>query len=200
MDLLKVLQHIFTEFTTAPGARLYWGMKMQRFALFWALIMALSFNGISMAQTPPEPPFQRTAPSNETTGTFMSILPDEVNMRAAPRADSLIQWVYVRAGLPVLVVETYDNWRRVVDPDGVRGWIRADMLSSRRTAIIMDKTRALFDKPAPDARETHLIAAGNIGRVRACEGSWCRIEVGDARGWILRKHLWGTFPTENFKE
>ncbi|MEM6681534.1 MAG: SH3 domain-containing protein [Pseudomonadota bacterium] len=140
----------------------------------------------------------RRAVLAEDTGAFMSIAPDQVNMRAAPRAGSLIQWVYVRAGLPVLVIETYDNWRKVVDPDGTRGWMRADMLSKQRTAMVMGGTHALFAAPRPDARQTHLIAAGNVGLLSGCITSWCKMRFDGAEGWILRSHIWGVFPTEEF--
>jgi len=130
-------------------------------------------------------------------GEFMSIAPDQVNMRAAPRAGSLIQWVYVRAGLPVLVTETYGNWRKVVDPDGISGWIRADMLSKQRTALVIAGTHALFAAPRPDAQQTHLIAPGNVGALSACKKTWCKMRIGTAEGWILRSHIWGIGPNED---
>lgn len=133
-------------------------------------------------------------------GTFMSILPDKVNMRAAPRADSLIQWVYVRAGLPVLVVEEYDNWRKVVDPEGSSGWIRADMLSDRRTVIVTGRTRTMFDRARASAQATYQVEAGNVATVRVCQEAWCRVTIGSATGWILRTHLWGTFQGEDFDQ
>lgn len=168
-----------------------------------AIAAMISFSFLSPALAAPVGSIGNTQsydPVAEQDGVFMSVIADEANMRAAPRQDSLIQWVYVRAGLPVLVVEQYDNWRKVVDPEGTSGWMRADLLSDRRTAFVMERTRTMFDRPRADANEAYQIEAGNVGTIRICQGAWCRITVGSATGWILRTHLWGTFEGEDFDQ
>lgn len=167
-----------------------------------ALAFVVSFGAVP-AMAAPVGSLQSTPsydPMAAQDGMFMSIIADEANMRAAPRQDSLVQWVYVRSGLPVLVVEQYDNWRKVIDPEGGSGWIRADLLSDRRTVYVMERTRTMFDRPRADANEAYQVEAGNVGTVRICQGAWCRITVGSATGWILRTHLWGTFEGEDFDQ
>lgn len=172
-----------------------------RFAFVFALVANLAAaSTLNAAPMSASAPGEEYDPIAQADGSFMSILPDKVNMRAAPRADSLIQWVYVRAGLPVLVVEEYDNWRKILDPDGSTGWIREDMLSDRRTVIITGRTRTMFDRARADANPTYQVEPGNVGTVRICQGAWCRITIGSATGWILRTHLWGTFEGEEFDQ
>lgn len=160
--------------------------------------IAVSANAAPVGTNPQDS--ARYDPVAAGDGQFMSIIVDKANLRAAPRQDSLIQWVYVRSGLPVLVTEQYDNWRKVIDPEGVSGWMRADLLAERRTVLVLERTRTMFDRPRADANPEYLVEAGNVGTVRVCQEAWCRVTIGSATGWILRTHLWGTFEGEDFDQ
>ena len=41
--------------------------------------------------------------------------------------------------------------------------------------------------------------AGVVGRLNACIGSWCHMEVQDQSGWIKRGHIFGALPDEDFE-
>ena len=67
---------------------------------------------------------------------YVSLKVDRVNMRAGPSKDHEIKWVYQRAGLPVEVTAEFETWRRIRDSSGVEGWVLANLISSRRTALV----------------------------------------------------------------
>ena len=79
-----------------------------------------------------------------------------------PSTDHPIRWVYARAGLPVRIVEEFDVWRRIEDPDGETGWAHASLLSVRRTAMVRGDGRAgrCAARPRADARVVARVEPG----------------------------------------
>lgn len=131
-------------------------------------------------------------PSGLPLPRFASLASGEVNVRTGPSTDHPIRWVYARAGLPVRVVEEFDVWRRIEDPDGETGWTRANLLSVRRTAMV--RGEAMLDlrrSAAADARVVAQVEPGIVAEFQGCEANWCQIEVEGARGWLPRDRLWG---------
>ena len=139
------------------------------------------------------------APSGLNLPRFVSISASEANMRTGPGDNYPITWVYLREDHPLLVTAEYGAWRRVRDSDGTTGWMHLALLSGRRTAVISGGTRTLFREADPASKPLLLAEEGVIGRLLRCDGQWCRLEIGDQRGWILRDHLWGTFENENVR-
>lgn len=67
---------------------------------------------------------------------FASLKADRVRMRAGPSTDYPVRFIYEARGLPVEIIEEYDNWRQVRDSDGTSGWMSAVMLSGARTGLV----------------------------------------------------------------
>ncbi len=123
---------------------------------------------------------------------FASLDSGEINLRAGPGTDYPILWVYRRKGLPVEIVQEFENWRRIRDRDGTLGWVQRNLLSGRRMAQIVGETREIRARPEPDSRPIANLEAGVIAGLRECGiGPWCRIEIQDFSGWITRDALWG---------
>jgi SH3-like domain-containing protein len=123
---------------------------------------------------------------------YASFKSGEVNLRAGPGENYPKQWVYQRAGMPVEIFEEWDTWRRIRDYQGVVGWVSVNLLTSKRTAVVVETRRVLHDS----ASET----APVIARIEECAGDWCRLQVKGYEGWLKRAEIWGVNPTENFKE
>jgi SH3-like domain-containing protein len=49
------------------------------------------------------------------------------------------------------------------------------------------------------ARPIARVEAGVLASIIACESGWCRVSVGDYRGYIEQSKLWGTYPNEEIK-
>jgi SH3-like domain-containing protein len=43
------------------------------------------------------------------------------------------------------------------------------------------------------------VEANVIATVLSCDGLWCRIGVGDVRGYIEQSKLWGVYPGETIR-
>ncbi len=128
---------------------------------------------------------------------YASLAAPEVNVRTGPSTDHPIRWVYARAQLPVRIVEEFDVWRRIEDPDGETGWAHSSLLSVRRTVLVRGSgIQELRRSPAADARVVARLEAGVIGDFVDCDGDWCRIDVAGNRGWLPRNVLWGVADTD----
>ncbi len=152
------------------------------------------------------------APAGTTIGAsglpvprFVSLKPARVNLRIGPGRDYAVSWLFMKAGLPVEIIQEYDNWRRIRDSDGTEGWVYQSLLSGKRTAITAPWLKNNHDAMITmyrDASETAGVAAeiepGVIGTVRECTGQWCRMDMRGVRGWIKQSELWGVYPGEVF--
>ena len=147
------------------------------------------------------------ANSSETTTSslpiprFVSLADDRVNARAGPGIRFPINWVYLRKGFPVEVIDEFGLWRRTRDIDGVVAWIHVSMLSGRRAVIITTnnpETAPQTLRRDPDRQSAPIARAeiGAHGRLLECEDSWCRIELTPYRGWLPKNVLWGVYENE----
>jgi SH3-like domain-containing protein len=131
---------------------------------------------------------------------YASFKSNEVNVRAGPGENYPKRWVYQRIAMPVLIIDQQETWRQISDYQGVVGWVSVNLLTSRRTAIVIETRRTLRDSPDENARPVAFLEPGVIGRLEECNGDWCRLEGKGFKGWLKRTEIWGVNPTENFKE
>lgn len=154
------------------------------------------------------------APSPQAVGgsglpvpRFVSLKSDRVHSRQGPGTDHKVLWVYRRAGLPLEIIREFEGWRQVRDSDGAEGWVLQSLVSGRRTALIMPwelksaqppKIELLSDDKA-GAAPVAIVEPGVIANIRSCDTRWCHVSVGDYRGYIQQKQLWGVYPGETVR-
>lgn len=129
---------------------------------------------------------------------FVSLRVSEAIMRAGPGQEYPVRWTYQRAGIPLEVTRDYYDWRRVRDWQGSEGSIHSRVLSSRRTVMISGEIRTLRDEPEASATAVARLQGPVIGKLLSCpkNNDWCRIEVGEVKGWLRRSEMWGVYPNE----
>lgn len=140
-------------------------------------------------------------PSGLPVPRFVSLKSSKVNVRVGPGENYGIAWVFVKPGLPIEVVQEYDNWRRIRDADGTMGWVFQSLLSGKRTAIVAPwdsaEPRPIRAKATPEASISAYLEPGVMGKVDRCQEGWCRISGSGFSGWIDREQLWGVYPNED---
>lgn len=113
-------------------------------------LVAAVAGGSSLAQS------GTTGASGFPVPRFVSLKSDRVNVRVGPSRDHRIGWTFVRAGLPVEIVQEFENWRRIRDWEGSEGWVFHSLLTGRRTALVTpwesDMITPLREDPRSDAR------------------------------------------------
>lgn len=145
-------------------------------------------------------------PSGLPLPRFVSLKSGKVNLRIGPGLNYPVDWLYLKSGVPMEIIQEYDNWRRVRDADGAEGWINQSLLSGRRTAIAAPWQRGkedellLRDKPDTTSRIVARLEPGVIGTIRVCNGDWCEMNFAGHVGWISQTQLWGAYPGETYKD
>jgi SH3-like domain-containing protein len=149
------------------------------------------------AATPPAEAEKGDTPSPKLP-RFAALRSDEVNLRAGPGSRYPIEWVYRRRDLPVEIMREFEVWRLVRDIDGTRGWVHQATLTGRRNFIVKGNDATLRDSAKESASAVAILKAGVVGRIRSCEAvsTWCQVQVGNYRGYLLREQIWGLLPNE----
>ena len=147
---------------------------------------------------------------------YVSLKSKRVNMRVGPGTEYQVEWLYLKRGLPMEIIQEFDNWRKVRDPEGNEGWILHSLLSGSRTVIVAPwendagengasendgkrKTDRMIEMHQAATLNSALVARiepGVVATVEKCVGGWCRIEAGEAKGFVRQNLLWGVYPDE----
>ena len=131
---------------------------------------------------------------------FVSLKSDRVNVRGGPQKEQEVRWVYTRASMPVEITAEYENWRRIRDWEGAEGWVYHSLLSGRRTAVVVPKSKdelvPLFENPDGESNVTAQLQSGVLASLKSCTGTWCRITGKGFEGFIRQERLWGAYPNE----
>ena len=140
---------------------------------------------------------------------YVSLKADRVLLRQGPGPDYATAWVFQRTGLPVAVIQEVEGWWKVRDAGGTVGWVHSSLLSGRRTALVLpwEVKEGQAQAPAATLREDEResaraivqVEAGVLASIIACANAWCRVSVGNYRGYIEQSKLWGTYPNEHIK-
>ena len=137
---------------------------------------------------------------------FVSIKANRVNLRIGPGRNYAVSWLYVKPGLPVEIIQEYDNWRRIRDSEGTEGWVYQSLLSGKRTAVAApwetgdQAMLALRDEPEAASHRIASIEPGAQGEVISCTGDWCRVNFSGHKGWMEQAQLWGVYPGEKIED
>lgn len=134
---------------------------------------------------------------------FVSLKSNRTNMRVGPGRDYKVDWMFTSKGLPIEILQEFDNWRKVRDPDGAEGWVLKSLLSGKRTAIVAPWKRGesnAYVKLHSSAKETSTLVAklkpGVITNIDECHEGWCKMSLKGYKGYIKQAQLWGVYPDE----
>ena len=118
-------------------------------------------------------------------------------MRTGPGRNYPGTWLYVRPDLPIRVLEVYQSWRKIQDPDGTTGWMLVSLLSDTRTAIVRGNDVVPMHEQPDEASAIRFRAEpGVVGRVSDCANGWCRFDVGGRAGFLRTARIWGVDADE----
>ena len=163
-------------------------------------LMALALGMPAFAQS-------NTNPSGLPLPRFVTTRSEPINVRVGPGTRYDVAWVFVKAGLPVEIIQEFDTWRKIRDLDGQEGWVHQNLLTGTRAAYV---TPWISDNQVP-------LRAGrdNTAGVRAwltsrlllqianCDGAVCAVSTRDDTGrtfsgFVGQADLWGVYPDEKF--
>ncbi|MES2442597.1 MAG: SH3 domain-containing protein [Pseudomonadota bacterium] len=152
-----------------------------------AVVVALGLTAFAAdeAQAQRKPPY------------FASIAAGKARMRTGPGRNYPASWLYQREDLPIKVIDTYGEWRKIEDPDGTQGWMQVNLLSDTRTAMIIGRVVEMREAPRFSALVNWRAAPGVVGRISRCAHGWCWFDVRGRGGYVEQSHIWGVDPNES---
>lgn len=133
---------------------------------------------------------------------FVSLDTNQANVRVGPGLHYPIEWVYVRSGLPLEIINEFGSWRRIRDWQGEVGWIYHALLSGNRTGMVEPwsegETVPMRVLPRTDARVAAQLASRVVVNINACDGKWCEVSLPrrGLQGYVEQSALWGAYPRE----
>ena len=68
---------------------------------------------------------------------FRTLRNDKVNLRQGPSFEYPIKIIYKKKFLPILIQDSFDNFRKVRDHENNTGWIHISQLSKKKAAIVI---------------------------------------------------------------
>lgn len=154
-------------------------MTATRAILVACVLAVVAAIGPADAQSVKKPPY------------WASLAKGEAVMRVGPSKNFPANWVYLRRELPVKVIETYPDWRKIEDPSGTTGWLHVRLLKDDPTAIVQGSQAEMRDRPSDGARLLYRLQPGVVGKVSGCASGWCAFNVGGKAGYVLADRLWG---------
>ncbi len=131
-------------------------------------------------------------PSGFKVPRFVSLKYSKSYGRVGPSKTHKVKWVYKRRGLPVIVVQETEMWRKVRDIAGEESWMHKSLLSGKK--MVLTRTDiTLRAKPKSDAKPRAIAAKGALLQVEECEKQWCKLinPENELSGYAPKSLLWG---------
>ena len=122
---------------------------------------------------------------------FLSLKNNEVNLRQGPSFEYPIKFIYKKKYLPVKIIDSKDNFRKIIDLKNNDGWIHVSQLTKKKSAINISNLSIVFKKPNIYSQPLVRLEKGKIVIIKKCRDEWCKITSGGYGGWIFKNSLWG---------
>ena len=116
---------------------------------------------------------------------------NEVNVRNGPGLNNLILFKILKKGYPLLIIEKFENWYRVVDFNGNKGWISKTQLSNDSYVIIVKRSEKVLKFPNHNSKILALAKMNFILELEKCRKKWCKVKSDKIKGWVPKQSLWG---------
>ena len=111
-------------------------------------------------------------------------------MRNGPGLNNLIIFKILKKGYPLLVNESFEDWRRVEDFTGKSGWISKTQLSDETNVVVIVDDN-IFKFPSTNSKLLAEVRSKYVLKIVKCRHKWCKVREGNVSGWILKKFMGG---------
>ncbi len=129
---------------------------------------------------------------------FVAMRADKVNARSGPNIRYPIEWIYQQQNHPVEIIAEYEQWRKIRDFEGTVSWVRKNLLTNARYALITEPgINNVYAKESLNSEVVAKAEFGVIGKIKRCTLSFCELEFENKiEGWMPKSMLFGVKNTE----
>ena len=82
------------------------------------------------------------------------------------------------------------TWKRVVDINGINGWVANSQLSEKPYVIVEVIEDYLYKFPLEKSKKMALVKKNFIFEKERCNQKWCLVKKDNVKGWIKKRSLW----------
>ncbi len=137
---------------------------------------------------------------------YVSLRSDKAKLRVGPGRQYKTPYLYECKNYPVKVIAEFDNWRKIEDIEGTKGWMHRSLLSGVSYAIIKDNKLVarknlaykinnnqglIFEAPDENSVPIAKVEFGVVAKIIKCKSEWCKTSIKNFTGWIRKVNLWG---------
>lgn len=132
---------------------------------------------------------------------FVAMRADKVNARSGPNIRYPIEWIYQQQNYPVEIIAEYEQWRKIRDYDGTTTWVRKNLLTNARHALVIEPgENNIYAKDSLTADVIAKAENGVIAKIKRCNQTFCLLTFeNDIEGWMPKNNLYGIKKNEEFK-
>jgi len=130
---------------------------------------------------------------------WVSLKYDTINGRKGPGSHFPHLWTFRRKGMPVIVINEMDNWRKIRDIEGGESWVRNVALSGQNMGLITQLT-PLLKKPKASAVPIAQLSPNVMLIIKSCADDYCAVQIEPEikkgkkkgrKGYVARRNIWG---------
>ena len=110
-------------------------------------------------------------------------------MRNGPGLNNLVLFKILKKGYPLLVIEKFENWYRVVDFNENKGWVSKTQLSKDAYVIMTKSSERILKFPNHDSKILAFAKMNFILRLEKCRKKWCKVKSDNITGWVPKNSL-----------
>ena len=122
---------------------------------------------------------------------FLTLKYNKVKVRQGPSFEYPVKFIYKKKYLPIKVINSKDNFKKIIDLKNNDGWIHVSQLTKKKSAINIYNLSTIFKKPSIYSQPMAKLEKGKIVIVKKCKEDWCKIVIDGYKGWIFKNYLWG---------
>ena len=130
---------------------------------------------------------------------YVSLKSNDSNIRVGPSKNYPIEIKYIKKNYPLKILQEYEEWRKVEDFKKNTGWIHKSLITGIRTGIILSNENTIKLLNTLNGNFIGEIGKGNIVYLEKCKVDLCLVALGNFKGWIDKKNIWGVKKNEIIK-
>lgn len=88
------------------------------------------------------------------------------------------------------MIEEFESWKKVCDIHEDCGWIKGNLLSDKRYAIVKEDTYG-YQKQSVDSKITMKIDKFVVIEIKKCSEKWCLLSSSKRKAWVQKESIWG---------
>ena len=122
---------------------------------------------------------------------FLALKYNTVKVRQGPSFKHPVKFIYKKKYLPVKIIDSSDNFKKIIDLKKNSGWIHISQLTKKKSAINIFSLSIVFKKPNIYSKPLVRLEKGKMVIIKKCKNEWCKILTQNISGWIKKEFLWG---------